>query len=46
MPEPPEWPPGTRPAGDADVIQGPARVPTVVAAATGSDTTARFATLA
>lgn len=43
-PEPPEWPLETCLAGDADVIQGLARVPTVVAVATGSDTPARFAT--
>ena len=44
QPEPPEWPLEARLAGDADVIQGLARVPTVVAVATSSDTTAQFAT--
>jgi len=43
-PEPPGWPLETCLAGDADVIQGLARVPTVVAIATSSDTTAQFAT--
>lgn len=42
-PEPPEWPLETCLAGDADAIQGLARVPTVVAVATSSDTTAQFA---
>lgn len=43
-PEPPDWPLETSLAGDADVIQGLARVPTVVVAvATRLDTTARFA---
>lgn len=44
QPEPPEWPLEARLAGDADAIQGLAQVPTVVAVATSSDTTAQFAT--
>jgi hypothetical protein len=43
VPEPPGWPLKNSLAEDADVIQGLARVPTVVVTAAGDDTAPRFA---